>query len=599
LTYVVIYATISSETSPYQRRGYAVFLSKNYSKKTGRTYLQIVHGYRDKEGKSKRNVIESLGYVDELEKKYDDPIAYFTEVAKQMEAERLENKQLTITIDTDSQVDRGSQNRKNFGHVVFSKVYHELELDRFFNNKQRHEKFEFNSNSIMKVMLFARLLYPCSKRATVEIKDRFFDKADFTLDDVYDCLTHFNKIEKEAQQFIHQQIVAQYDRKTDLIYYDVTNYYFEIDRQDNLRKKGPSKEHLPNPIVQMGLAVDRQGIPISYRLFEGNTHDSQTLMPILTDIKKRYQTKRIIVVADKGINSGDNIAFNVILGDGYIYSQSVRNASDDFKAYVLDDKGYTWMGKDYKRKSRVIPTKINVTVGKYKNGKKKKKKVQIDQKQVVFYSRKYAERAKKQREAVIAKAVDLIANPSKYQKATSYGAASYVANIEFDKNTGEILDTGKKMFLNKEKIKQEEQLDGYYAIVTSELDESDDRIIEIYRGLWRIEESFKITKSNLDARPVFLKREDHINAHFLICFIALVIARIVEIRLNNKYTIDKILNTLLLVSCSHIDTNHYLFDYADEVTDEINDVFNLNIGKKVMTLGEIKNIFGSVKKRKK
>lgn len=576
-----------------------MFLSKYYSKKTGRTYLQIVHGYRDKEGKSKRNVIESLGYVDELEKKYDDPIAYFTEVAKQMEAERLENKQLTITIDTDSQVDRGSQNRKNFGHVVFSKVYHELELDRFFNNKQRHEKFEFNSNSIMKVMLFARLLYPCSKRATVEIKDRFFDKADFTLDDVYDCLTHFNKIEKEAQQFIHQQIVAQYDRKTDLIYYDVTNYYFEIDRQDNLRKKGPSKEHLPNPIVQMGLAVDRQGIPISYRLFEGNTHDSQTLMPILTDIKKRYQTKRIIVVADKGINSGDNIAFNVILGDGYIYSQSVRNASDDFKAYVLDDKGYTWMGKDYKRKSRVIPTKINVTVGKYKNGKKKKKKVQIDQKQVVFYSRKYAERAKKQREAVIAKAVDLIANPSKYQKATSYGAASYVANIEFDKNTGEILDTGKKMFLNKEKIKQEEQLDGYYAIVTSELDESDDRIIEIYRGLWRIEESFKITKSNLDARPVFLKREDHINAHFLICFIALVIARIVEIRLNNKYTIDKILNTLLLVSCSHIDTNHYLFDYADEVTDEINDVFNLNIGKKVMTLGEIKNIFGSVKKRKK
>ena len=576
-----------------------MFLSKNYSKKTGRTYLQIVHGYRDKEGKSKRNVIESLGYVDELEKKYDDPIAYFTEVAKQMEAERLENKQLTITIDTDSQVDRGSQNRKNFGYVVFSKVYHELELDRFFNNKQRHEKFEFNSNSIMKVMLFARLLYPCSKRATVEIKDRFFDKADFTLDDVYDCLTHFNKIEKEAQQFIHQQIVAQYDRKTDLIYYDVTNYYFEIDRQDNLRKKGPSKEHLPNPIVQMGLAVDRQGIPISYRLFEGNTHDSQTLMPILTDIKKRYQTKRIIVVADKGINSGDNIAFNVILGDGYIYSQSVRNASDDFKAYVLDDKGYTWMGKDYKRKSRVIPTKINVTVGKYKNGKKKKKKVQIDQKQVVFYSRKYAERAKKQREAVIAKAVDLIANPSKYQKATSYGAASYVANIEFDKNTGEILDTGKKMFLNKEKIKQEEQLDGYYAIVTSELDESDDRIIEIYRGLWRIEESFKITKSNLDARPVFLKREDHINAHFLICFIALVIARIVEIRLNNKYTIDKILNTLLLVSCSHIDTNHYLFDYADEVTDEINDVFNLNIGKKVMTLGEIKNIFGSVKKRKK
>lgn len=573
-----------------------MFLAKNYSKKTGRTYLQIVHGYRDKQGKSKRKVIQSIGYLDELEKKYDDPIEHFTQIVKQMEFERLENKQITISFDANSKIDRNSENRKNYGHIVFSKVYHELQLDRFFNNKQRHEKFKFNSNSIMKVMTFARLLYPCSKKATVEIKERFFDKADFDLDDVYDCLTHFNKIALEAQKFIHEQIVQQYKRKTDLIYYDVTNYYFEIDRPDDFRKKGYSKEHLPNPIVQMGLALDRQGIPISYRLFEGNTHDSQTLMPVLKEIKRQYQTKRIIVVADKGLNSGDNIAFNTVLGDGYVYSQSVRSASEAFKSYVLDDEGYTWIGNDYKRKSRVIPTEINVTVGKYKNGKSKKKKFQIDQKQVIFYSRKYAERSKRQREAIIAKAIDIIANPSKYQKTTSYGAADYIANIEFDKTTGEVLNTEKKLYLDQEKIKQDEQLDGYYAIITSELDESDDNIIEMYRGLWKIEESFKITKSNLDARPIYLSRKDHINAHFLICFIALVIARIVEIRLNNKYTIEKILKTLRKVSCSHMDANHYLFDYANEVTDDINDVFNLNIGQKVMTLGEIKKNFGMVKK---
>jgi len=574
-----------------------MYLKKSFNKKTGRTYLTIVHGYRDQSGKSRTKTIKSIGYLDKLKEKYEDPIEHFTNVAKQMEQEKANDDYLTIKIRSDAKVEKNNANRKNFGHVVFSKIYHELQLDRFFNNKQRHEKFKFNSNSIMKVLLFARLLYPCSKKATVEIKDRFFDKADFTLDDVYDCLTHFNKIEKEAQAFIHQQIVEQYARKTDLIYYDVTNYYFEIDKQDDFRKKGASKEHLPNPIVQMGLAVDKQGIPISYRLFEGNTHDSQTLMPALKDIKKQFQTKRIIVVADKGLNSGDNIAFNTALGDGYVYSKSVRGASEEFKSYVLNDEGYTWVGKDYKVKSRVIPTEINVTVGKYKNGKNKKKKIQIDQKQVVFYSRKYAERSKKQREAVIAKAVDLIANPSKYQKSTTYGAAAYVANIEFDKDTGEILDTGKKLFLDEEKIKQDEQLDGYYAIVTSELDETDERIIEIYRGLWRIEESFKITKSNLDARPVYLTRKDHINAHFLICFIALVIARIVEIRLNNKYTIEKILNSLRSVSCTHVDANHYVFDYADEVTDDINDVFNLNIGQKFMTLGEIKKIFGMVKKR--
>jgi transposase len=573
-----------------------MFLAKNYSKKTGRTYLQIVHSYRDKDGKSKRKVVKSLGYLDVLEKEYDDPIAHFEQVAKQMEQERLQEKDIYIKLNADDRVDRNSQNRKNFGHVVFNKIYHELELDRFFNNKRRHENFKFNTNSIMKVLIFARLLYPCSKKATVEIKDRFFDKADFTLDDVYHSLKHFNKIEKDAQQFIHERIVEQYDRKTDLLYYDVTNYYFEIDHPDDFRKKGASKEHRPDPIIQMGLAVDRQGIPLSYQLFEGNTHDSQTMMPVLKTIKKQFKTDRIIVVADKGLNSGDNIAFNTALGDGYVYSQSIRGASNEFKQFVLDDEGYRG-NEDFRIKSRVIPTTISVTVGKYKNGKPRKKKIQIDQKQVVYYSSKYAKRSKKKREELLAKAANLIANPSKYTKSTSYGAASYVANIEFDKETGEIMETGKKLFLDEEKIKQEEQLDGYYAIVTSELDETDERIIEIYQGLWKIEESFKVTKSTLDARQVYLSRKDHINAHFFICFLSLVIARILEIRLNNKYTIEKILKSLRSVSCSHMDANHYLFDYADEVTDDINEAFDLDIGRKTMTLGEIKKVFAKVKKR--
>lgn len=576
-----------------------MFLRKNYNKKTGRTYLQIVHGYRDKDGKSKSKTIKSIGYLDDLEKIYDDPIAHFEQTAKQMENERLENDEIIIKIKANSRINKEDKNRKNFGHVVFNKVYHELQLDRFFNNKQRHEKFKYDSNSIMKVLLFARLLYPCSKKKTVEIKDRFFDKADFTLDDTYSCLKHFNKIEKEAQQFIHERIVDQYDRNTDLIYYDVTNYYFEIDQSDEFRKKGACKSNSSNPIVQMGLAVDTQGIPISYQLFEGNTHDSQTLMPILNTIKNQFQTNRIIVVADKGLNSGDNIAFNTVLGDGYIYSQSVRGASEDLKKYVLDDNGYRWIDKDkdFKIKSRITPTTINVTVGKYANGKNKKKKVAIDQKQVIFYSRKYAVRSKKKREEALVKAIDLIANPAKYTKATSYGAAAYVANIDFDKETGEFKDTGKMLFLDEEKIKQEELLDGYYAIVTSEFNESDERIVELYHGLWKIEESFKVTKSTLDARPVYLTLKEHINAHFFICFISLVIARLVEIRLKNKYTIEKILDSLRSVSCSHMDTNHYLFDYSDEVTDDINEAFNLDIGQKVMTLKEIKKIFANVKKR--
>lgn len=571
-----------------------MFLRENFNKKTGRTYLQIVHGYRDPQGKSKTKVIKNVGYLDILKKEYDDPIAHFRNLAKQMDEERLETKYVNLKIKMDEPIDRTNVNRKNYGHIVFSKIYHELELNRFFNNKQRHEKFEFDTNSIMKVLLFARLLYPSSKKKTVEIKDRFFDKADFTLDDVYDSLNHFSKHSKGLQRFIHERITEQYGRDTSLLYYDVTNYYFETDKQDGFRMNGFSKEHRRDPIVQMGLAMDKMSIPLTYQLFNGNTHDSQTLMPTLANIKKEYGTNRIIVVADKGLNSGDNIAFNSVLGDGYIFSQSVRAASDLFKEYVLNDEGYVQMGTDYKRKSRVVPVEINVSVG---NGEKKKKeKVRLDQKQVVFYSEKYAERAKKQRNEMIAKAVDLIKHPSKYKKATTYGAASYVANLEFDKNTGKILDLGKKRYLDMDKIREEEKLDGYYAIVTSELDESDDRIIEIYRGLWRIEESFKITKSLLSARPVYVYTKDHINAHFLICFIALIIARLVEIRLKHKYPIQRIIETLRAVACSHADANHYLFDYADEITDDLNAEFNVGFGKKYMTLSEIKKNFGMVKK---
>lgn len=570
-------------------------LRKNFNKKTGRTYLQIVHGYRDSQGKSKNKVYQNIGYLDVLKKEFDDPITHFESLAKQMDADRQKNKYINIKIKENEMIDRSNINRKNYGHIVFSKIYHELQLDRFFNNKQRHEKFEYDSNSIMKVMVFARLLYPGSKKKTVEIKDRFFDKADFTLDDVYDSLTHFSRYAREAQQFIHERITEQYSRDTRLLYYDVTNYYFETDNQDGFRMNGYSKEHRRDPIVQMGLAMDKMGIPLTYQLFNGNIHDSQTLMPALANIKKEYGTDRIIVVADKGLNSGDNIAFNSVLRDGYVYSQSVRGASNLFKEYVLDDKGYVAMGDDYKRKSRIVPVEINVSVG--NNEKKRKKKVLIDQKQVVFYSKKYADRAKNQRSEMVKKALDLITHPSKYRKATAYGAASYIGNLEFDKKTGEVLETRNKRYLDMDKIHEEEKLDGYYAIVTSELDESDDHIIDIYRGLWRIEESFKITKSLLEARPVYVYTKEHINAHFLICFIALVIARLVEVRLKNKYPIERILSTLRSVACSHFDANHYLFDYVDTVTDDLDAEFKVGFGKKIMTLGEIKKYFGVVKKR--
>jgi len=227
-----------------------------------------------------------------------------------------------------------------------------------------------------------------------------------------------------ARKFVNDRIKLQYGRDTRLVYYDVTNYYFEIDEQDELRKKGVSKEHRPNPIVQMGLFMDTNGIPITFDLFPGNTNDCLTYRPILSRIQKEYELGKVIVVADKGMNTGDNIYYTLSAKDGYVFSMSVRGADKELKSYVLNEDGYEWYGNEYKRKSRLYPRTIKVTSS---SGRKLNKTV--DEKQVVFYSEKYAKRAKAERAAAIEKAIDLIKNPGKYTRSTSYGAASYVKNI--------------------------------------------------------------------------------------------------------------------------------------------------------------------------
>ena len=567
--------------------------------KTGRIFLSIVHGYWDSKSKQSRTkTIQKIGYLDELQKEFDNPVSHFTSVAAEMDKERKAAQSATVTIDLTEQLLRGSTNRKNYGHLVCSKVYHELEIDRFLKNARRHESFTFNTDAIMRLLVYTRLLYPGSKRASVLNKDTFFDNFKFNLDNVYDALTHFNKISDALQQHLHERVTEQYGRETDLVYYDVTNYYFEIDKQDELRRKGACKEHRSDPIVQMGLLLDKAGLPIVYKLFPGNTHDSQTLMPMLTEVKRKYGVARIITVADKGLCSGDNMAYNIALGDGYIYSKSIRGASEEFKKWVLDQDDYLQSaGGDYKLKSKDVPDAvINVTVKQIGN-KKVKKKVTAEQKWIVSYSEKYAVRAKRKRQEAIDKAIEMIKNPGKYRRTFDYGAAGYIENLKIDKETGEISNIEDRLFLNTQKIEDEEKFDGYHAIVTSELDDDDEHIIEMYRGLWRIEESFKVTKSVLGTRPIYVQTEEHINAHFLTCFISLLIARIVELRLGGKYSIAKITDTLRNVACSHIEQNIWLFDFANELTDDINIAFGTDFGKKHMTTQKIKNNFGDTKKR--
>jgi len=577
---------------------------KQSPRKNGRVYLSIEKGYRDKDtGQPRAKTIQSLGYLDVLKKEYDDPIAHFKEIARKMTKEENTERKLTLSIYMNEKLPPITDNRKNFGYAAILKIYHELGLDVFFKNKSRHENFEYNTNSIMIMLIVSRLLSPGSKKKAFEKKDRYFERFNFSLADVYRSLSHFSKVATEFQRYLNSQIAAKYGRNTKTIYYDVTNFYFETDDTDEFRKLGLSKEKRRDPIVQMGLAMDADGIPLHYELFPGNTVDKETFRPVIGEVRRNYDTGRVIVVADMGIITGDNIFY--LQGkekgknfNGYVFSFSVRGGTKAFKEFVLSDEGYvgsdgkpTDKNTEFKVKSRRIARDINVTLP---SGKKVKKTVY--EKQVVFWARKYALKARAEREEVLKKAHELAANPQKYTKATSYGAAKYVKNLKFDEKTGEILEVKEHPVFDSAKVAEEERYDGYYAIVTSELDMSDTEVIETYRGLWEIEETFRVTKGVLETRPVYVSLQDHINAHFLTCFIALTIMRIIQRKTGKLYSAEKIVECLNKISCSNEHENIYLFDYRSEISDAIGKALGIDFTNKRLSLRDIKKILAQAKK---
>jgi hypothetical protein len=585
-----------------------MFLKKNVS--NGRVFLSFVQGYREN-GKVKHKTIEKIGYLDELEKEYDDPIAHFKSVAKERNLATPSERKLEVSLN--QRLADNSSARKNLGYAIPKRIYSLLGIHTFLQNKQKHLNIEYNLNSIFSLLIYNRFLFPSSKKKAFDRRDFFFESYDFSLDDLYRSLDYFARYSESIQKYLHEKVCDIIGRDGELGYYDVTNYYFEIPYNDEdeyndkgvlikkgFRKKGPSKEHRPDPIVQMGLLMDSNGIPMAFNIFSGGDSEKTSLLPIIRRVKKDYGLKRIIAVADRGLNTSDNTAFLAGTNDddscghdGYVYGQSVLSADKEFKAWVLNTEGYIHSkevdidGEEviFTHKSRIYAKTIQLE---NRRGKRSLK-MTIYQKQMAYYSQKYAEKQKRERELVLKKARDLIANPGKYTRATSIGAAGYINNIKFVKETGEIPD-GVKLSLKLERIAEEEKYDGYYSIVTSEKELSDQEIRDIYRGLWEIEESFKIIKSEFRARPIYLRTENHINAHFLICFVALLILRVLEYKLDKKYPVNRIRESLIQYSCSHLDQNYYLFDYRDEILQSIEKVFGLDLGNKIMTTSEIKKI---------
>lgn len=569
-----------------------MYLKVIRKKNVSRLYLYESY-YKD--GKASQRCLESLGRLDELQKQFDDPVSHFKKIAEERTKEERASRKISVSIDLTSTLDTNEDNLKNVGYTVLKVLYKQLELDKFWKNILKKTSIKYDLEAVFRLLVFSRILYPGSKLDTFNRKDIYFEKMEgFSLKDIYKALDVFDQYDTQLQKWIYEHSSSICERDLSVSYFDCTNYYFDIGRSDmdsfdddgrpvdqkgnpaeiKYRKRGPEKNHRPDPIVEMGLLMDRNGIPLAFDLFPGNESEKVHMRPVINRVKNEFDSGRIIFVADRGLNTSDNIYFlngdnkaDYNPRDGYVYGQSVRGADAEFKAWVLGG-GYqteTFLDEDGSRvsfihKSRIHPRTIQVNVTVPGQKKKKKKPVSIDQKQMAYYSEKYAKKQKHDREIMVARAKDLIAHPKKYDKVTAAGSGAYVKNIAFDKSTGEVVD-GRELSLNEDRIAEEEKYDGYYSIVTSELNMSDSEIRDIYRGLARIEETFKISKSEFESRPVFVWTNAHIEGHFATCFTALVLIRLLQIKLGRNYPIGKTIESLRKYNCTQIDNTLFQFVY--------------------------------------
>ena len=536
----------------------------------GQVSIVLVEGYREN-GKVKQRTVEYLGTESELTK--NDPDAVNKLINKYKKAQNSTEAFIKLTINLAEKISDENTVR-NYGYFYLDKMFIELGLDKLCDEIQSGSKIEYSLKDCLRLMCFMRALKSSSKKTCQEKGcDYFFEDFNLRLEHMYKSLTLFDENKQNFVDRIHSSLCEKYNRKTDILYYDVTNYFFEIDAEDELRKKGCSKEHRPLPIVQMGLFIDNQGLPYDYYLYEGNQNDCTTLKPSFEKIKKTYRADKVIITADKGLNNGPNLGYILSNGNGYIVSQKIRGAGKALKDEVMNDNGWhTNLSGDFRFKEFNRTIEVEAPDG---------QKIKHEQKVVCIWSKKYQLKEKSARDALLEKITLLANDPTKFKQSCHKGMRKYIEEVTVDKATGEENKSVKvSTSLNYKKIAKDEALDGYYLIVTSETELSLSEVIEKYRGLWRIEQSFRITKSDIHGRPVFVRTQEHINAHFLTCFITLTILRMLEIRLNRKYSAKSIIDGLNSAVAVDIGKDIYQINRRDEVVDELDKLYGLDFSNR-------------------
>lgn len=514
----------------------AYFLKKTNNKKG--TYLQIYESYYDSERKGgAHRSYKPIGYIHELVTKgIEDPIAHFQAEVDELNIQHNEKKfaEKVKTISDESP-------EKLLGYFPLKNLNDALRTKKYIDLMQTATDYRFNVYDMMSSLIYSRVVHPCSKSKTYdEVIPKLFEGSDFSLDQIYTGLEYLGMEYEKVIEIYNHQINLKYKFNTSHTYFDCTNFYFEIDREDDFRRKGPSKENRHEPLVGLGLLLDANQIPIGMKLYPGNESEKPVMRDVIDGLKARNNISgRTIHVADKGLNCGNNIMHALKEKDGYIFSKSVKMLSEKEKVWVLLPHDY----HEIKDKNGAVLYKIKECIDDFvyeidDEKTARKRKITITEKRVVTYNPTLAKKQICEINKLVEKAQNLRTSQA---KKSEYGECAKFVNFVSADKKGKETDGKVKVTMNDKAIEAARKLAGYNMLVTSELNMSDQEIYKAYHNLWRIEESFRIMKSELDARPVYLQKEETITGHFLICYLAVLLTRLFQFKvLENKYCSEKI-----------------------------------------------------------
>ena len=573
----------------------------NIRKKNNYSYYSIIKDYTDVNGKRTTKIFEKLGNQEQVEERFGKENT-LNEIKKYIDSLNSESKEEIIKkeFNPNKRISLGIKRQFNVGYLFLKKLYNELHINNICDEIENKYQFHFNLNEIFSYLVFARIIFPSSKLETFKQCQNFIEQPKFKLHDEYRALSYIATNINLIQEQLFNNSLKVTNRDSKVIYYDCTNYFFEINNEDELRKYGISKQHQPNPLVGMGLFMDGNGLPLAFNIYPGNKNEQETLLPTENKIINNFKLKdtKLILCTDAGLASDKIKNFNIKDGRGFVITQSLKKTKKEYKDLIFDDNNWRIINdlrntyninkimEDEELKEKYYETIF------YKIIPTETKSVKQDL--IITFSPKYFDYQRNIRNEQIERAKKIIDNNETIRKGKNQNDyRRFIETISITKE-GEVAEDIAHS-LNEELIKEEQLYDGYYALTTNLVGDVE-RILRIVKGRWEIEESFRIMKSDFLARPVNLSREDRIKAHFTICFVALFIYRLLENKLIYKYTTSQILNTLRNMSIiEHKGCGYEPIYERTSLTDDIHDYFKFNTDYEIISYKRMKKILKDIK----